>query len=86
MILESTIVEWDEASDVKQMWEYLKQVVVGRVREMCVSIRMGRKEIKRVNGGRMRLKLQLKMKVCTSKDVLEAMEEIMKERGMKIYK
>ena len=54
MILESTIVEWDEASDVKQMWEYLKQVVVDRVREMCVSIRMGRKEIKRVNGGRMR--------------------------------
>ena len=32
-------VEWDEASDVEQMWEQMQRAVVDSARELCGSVR-----------------------------------------------
>ena len=45
-VLLRKIRKWDEVSDVKQMWERVRHVVVDRVRELYGSLRAGRKNPK----------------------------------------
>ena len=41
--LESRIGKWDKVSDVAQMWEEVKQDLAENSREVCYSVRVGRK-------------------------------------------
>ena len=41
----SKIVKWDKASDVREIWEWVKEVVINSAKEVCVFLKVGRKKL-----------------------------------------
>ena len=78
-------VEWDGSNNVEHMWEQVKRAMLNSAREVCGSVRVGRKTPKSMQWND-EIKAAVIRKEAAWKGVLAASDEETKERCMEAYR